>query len=235
MKVIVAKDQNQAGKKAFEVLKNSIENGAKVLGLATGSSPLPLYKEIIKSDLDFSEMTSVNLDEYVGLSHDNPQSYHYFMQENLFKYKPFKKSYVPEGLTDNPEKECENYNVILKENPVDLQVLGIGRNGHIAFNEPGTSFNSTTHVVKLTESTLEANARFFDNEDEVPRKAICMGISNIMSSKEILLLAFGENKADAIKGMVEGEVTEELPASVLQNHPNVTVIVDEAAASKLSK
>lgn len=233
MKVIVAENASELGKQAFKLLAEAVAGGAKTLGLATGSSPVELYQEIVASDLDFTDMTSINLDEYVGLAPDNVQSYHYFMQEHLFKFKPFKASYVPDGLAKDVQAECDRYNQLIKDNPIDLQVLGIGQNGHIAFNEPGTPFDSVTHEVALTDSTIQANSRFFDSIDEVPKSAICMGISNIMTAKEILLLAKGESKAKAIKAMVEGPVTTDIPASVLQKHPNVTVIADQAAASLL--
>ena len=207
--------------------------GAKTLGLATGSTPLAFYDEIRKSDLDFSDMTSVNLDEYVGLAADNDQSYHYFMQENLFRAKSFKESFLPNGLASDLQEETRRYDQVIAEHPIDFQILGIGHNGHIGFNEPGTSFDVTTHVVNLTEDTIKANSRFFDSIDDVPKQAISMGIQSIMQSKMIVLMAYGQGKADAIKQMIEGPVTEDLPASVLQKHPNVVVIVDEAAASAL--
>lgn len=235
MKVIVVKDKIIGGAKAFEIFNDGIKNGAKVLGLATGSSPLTLYSNMVNSGLNFENMISINLDEYVGLTPDNDQSYHYFMQKHLFDGKPFKKSYVPDGTTKDVAATCKEYDQIIKDNPIDIQLLGIGRNGHIAFNEPGTSFDSGTHEVKLTENTIKANSRFFDTIDEVPKSAICMGIADIMSAKKIVLLAFGEKKADAIKKTVEGPITEEVPASVLQKHPDVTIICDEAAAAKLDE
>lgn len=233
MKVIVAENASELGKQAFKLLAEAVAGGAKTLGLATGSSPVELYQEIVASDLDFTDMTSINLDEYVGLAPDNVQSYHYFMQEHLFKFKPFKASYVPDGLAKDVQAECDRYNQLIKDNPIDLQVLGIGQNGHIAFNEPGTPFDSVTHEVALTESTIQANSRFFDSIDEVPKSAICMGISNIMTAKEILLIAKGKNKAQAVKDMLEGPITEAVPASVLQKHPHVTVALDQDAASLL--
>lgn len=236
MKVIITSDKSNGSKKGFEIFEKSIANGAKVIGLATGSTPVALYQEWVKSDMDTNNLTSINLDEYVGLAPDNDQSYHYFMQKYLFNEKPFKKTYVPDGIKaiKDPEGASDDYNKIIAENPIDIQLLGIGRNGHIAFNEPGTSFDSVTHKVKLTDNTIKANSRFFDNIDDVPKTAICMGIANIMSAKEIVVMAFGDNKADAVAKMVEGPVTEDVPASVLQQHQNVTVIVDQAAASKLS-
>ncbi|MFR3684729.1 MAG: glucosamine-6-phosphate deaminase [Enterococcus sp.] len=233
MKVIRVKDANEGGKKAFEIIKDGMENGVKVLGLATGSTPETLYKEMTTSDLDFSDMTSVNLDEYVGLDGSDEQSYRFFMNDHLFNKKPFKESFVPNGKAEDLEAECKRYDGVIAEHPLDLQVLGIGRNGHIGFNEPGTPFDVTTHVVELTESTIEANKRYFDKVEDVPTHALSMGIGSIMQSKKILLMAFGTDKADAIKGMIDGEVTVDLPASVLQNHADVTVIIDEDAASKL--
>lgn len=233
MKIIRVQNQIEGGQVAFSFLKDEMAKGAKTLGLATGSTPLAFYDEIRKSDLDFSDMTSVNLDEYVGLAADNDQSYHYFMQENLFRAKSFKESFLPNGLASDLQEETRRYDQVIAEHPIDFQILGIGHNGHIGFNEPGTSFDVTTHVVNLTEDTIKANSRFFDSIDDVPKQAISMGIQSIMQSKMIVLMAYGQGKADAIKQMIEGPVTEDLPASVLQKHPNVVVIVDEAAASAL--
>lgn len=235
MKIIQVGNQVEGGKIAFDILKEKLAAGAKVLGLATGSSPIEFYKQVTASDLDFSELISVNLDEYVGLPADNNQSYHYFMKENLFNAKPFKHSYLPNGLAEDPEAETVAYNKILAENPVDLQILGVGRNGHIGFNEPGTDFDSETHVVDLQQSTIEANSRFFDSIEEVPTQALSMGIKNILAAKTIILFAYGKSKVDAIKGMVEGPITEEVPASVLQNHDDVIIIADEDALSGLEK
>lgn len=233
MKIITVKDAQAGGKVAFEILSEKLAAGAKVLGLATGSTPIPLYQEIVKSNLDFSDVTSINLDEYVGLPVENEQSYDYFMREHLFNAKPFKQSFLPNGLAEDLQEETKRYNAVIDSHPVDLQILGIGRNGHIGFNEPGTSFDITTHVVDLAQDTIQANSRFFDTIDDVPKQAISMGIASIMNSKTILLLAFGEEKSDAIAQMVNGPITEELPASVLQQHIDVIVIADEAAASKL--
>lgn len=233
MKVIRVNNQVEGGKKAFELLKAEMENGIKTLGLATGSTPLSFYNELVNSDLDFSEMTSINLDEYVGLAAENDQSYHHFMQENLFQYKPFKESFLPNGLATDLQAEAKHYDQIIAEHLIDFQILGIGRNGHIGFNEPGTPFDMTTHIVDLTQDTIEANSRFFDSMEEVPKQAISMGIHSIMQSKMVVLMAYGKDKADAINQMINGPISEALPASVLQNHQNVVVIVDEAAASEL--
>ncbi|AXR43009.1 glucosamine-6-phosphate deaminase [Pediococcus pentosaceus] len=234
MKVIIVKDNVEGGKEGYKLFADAKKNRATTFGLATGSTPITTYQEIIKSDLDFTDSISINLDEYVGLPEDSDQSYDYFMHENLFNAKPFKHSYLPNGRAADLEAEAKHYDQIIEDNPIDLQILGIGRNGHIGFNEPGTPADSTTHKVSLTQSTIDANARFFEHEEDVPRYAISMGLASIMKSKHILIEAYGEDKADAIKGMIEGPVTTDLPASVLQNHDNVTVIIDEAAASKLS-
>ncbi|UBH14985.1 glucosamine-6-phosphate deaminase [Macrococcus armenti] len=229
MEIIKVVNPQMGGKKAFELFKASIESGAETIGLATGSTPITFYEAVINSDIDLSHVTSVNLDEYVGLSRENKQSYAYFMNDQLFKYKKLKASYLPNGETDDIDKEISRYNDILARHPIDFQILGIGSNGHIGFNEPGTSFDSTTQLVQLAPSTIEANARFFDTIDEVPTEAISMGIANIMAAKRIVLIAYGETKAEAIYNTVYGSVTEQVPASILQRHPNVTIIVDEAA------
>lgn len=233
MEIIRVKDAAEGGKKAFELIQQGVENGAKVLGLATGSTPETLYAEMTASDVDFSNMTSVNLDEYVGLGGEDDQSYRHFMNAHLFDKKPFKETFVPNGKAEDLQAECKRYDEVIAEHPVDIQILGIGQNGHIGFNEPGSSFDGTTSVVDLTESTINANKRYFDKVEDVPTTAISMGIGSILKGKKIILMAFGPAKADAIQGMIEGPVTTDLPASALQNHPDVTVIVDEAAAANL--
>lgn len=233
MDVIRVKNADEGGKKAFEIIKDGIANGADTFGLATGSTPETMYSYMIESDMDFSDKVSVNLDEYVGLDGNNEQSYRFFMDQHLFNHKPFKKTYVPNGKAQDLDAECQRYDDIIAANPIDIQVLGIGQNGHIGFNEPGTSFEATTHVVELTESTVNANKRYFDKVEDVPTRALTMGIQSIMKSKKIILMAFGAAKADAVKGMIDGKVTEDLPASVLQKHDDVVVIIDEEAASKL--
>lgn len=233
MKIITVKNQLEGGKVCFELLEEALKNGANTLGLATGSSPITFYDEIVTSDLDFTQLSSINLDEYVGLSAEDDQSYHYFMNKHLFDKKPFKENFLPNGLAQNLEEEVRRYDQLIAEKEIDFQILGIGRNGHIGFNEPGTDFDSGTHLVELTQDTIEANSRFFDSIEEVPTQALSMGIASIMSAKQIVLVAFGKDKADAINKTVNGPVTEEVPASVLQNHPDVTIIVDEAAGSLL--
>lgn len=233
MEIFKVKNQEEGGALAFSLLKKAVDEGAKTLGLATGSSPLEFYKQIRESDIDLSEMTSINLDEYVGLDSENEQSYHYFMAEQLFNHKIFKAHYVPNGMAQDLQEAAKDYDRLIEEHPIDFQILGIGRNGHIGFNEPGTAFSTKTHVVDLDASTIEANARFFEDVSQVPRQAISMGIASIMSAKKIILMAYSSEKADAIYKTVHGPVTEEVPATVLQNHDNVVLIIDEAAASKL--
>ncbi len=211
-----------------------------VLGLATGSTPIGTYKELIDAynngDLDFSKVTSINLDEYKGLSADNDQSYRYFMNTNLFNHVNIDKAntYVPDGLEPDSKKACDDYNnIIATMGPVDLQLLGLGHNGHIGFNEPSDIFEKETHCVDLTESTIEANKRFFASEADVPRQAYTMGIGNIMSADKVLLIVNGKGKAEILKKVLYGPVTPEVPASILQLHKNVIVVADEEAASLL--
>ncbi len=234
MKILVTKNKEEASQKAFKLLQTDIINGAQVLGLATGSSPLGLYQKMTNSPVDYSNLISINLDEYVGLKPTDPQSYHYFMEHHLFTQKPFAKSFIPDGSNLNATKVINHYNQILATYPIDTQILGIGNNGHIGFNEPGTPFDSQTHKVKLTPATINANARFFTSSKDVPTEAYTMGIGSILQAKHIILLAFGEQKADSINKMVNGKITTAIPASALQQHPNVTVILDKQAASKLA-
>ena len=211
-----------------------------VLGLATGSTPVGAYQQLVewynKGDLSFAETRSVNLDEYVGLSPHHEQSYRYFMQSNLFDHIDIKpeNTNVPNGLAFDAEAECKRYNQVISDlGGIDLQLLGLGHNGHIAFNEPGDGFELETHTVDLTESTIEANKRFFASVDEVPRRAFTMGIKSIMRARSILLVVNGEAKADILCRALTGPVTPDVPASVLQLHPSVTVVGDAAALSKL--
>lgn len=211
-----------------------------VLGLATGSSPEGIYAQLVewykKGDLDFSQVTSVNLDEYRGLSGDNDQSYRYFMNTHLFDHVNIDKSrtFVPNGLEPDSEKACREYDAVVEATGgVDLQLLGIGHNGHIGFNEPAKEFCKNTQCVDLTESTIEANKRFFEKEEDVPRQAYTMGIGTIMRAKKILLVASGEGKADIIAKAFTGPITPEVPASILQLHNDVTVVCDKAAMSKI--
>jgi len=225
----------EASKEVFHEFDQALASGATTFGLATGSTPEDLYEYLTSSDLDFSNATALNLDEYFGLPANHPESYATFMDKHLFSKKPFKETFIPNGLATDVEAEIARYNALLDEHPIDLQILGIGQNAHIGFNEPGSSRDTKTQLVDLAESTIQANARFFDSVEDVPTQAFSMGLASIMKSKHILLLAFGESKAQAVKDMVEGPVTEEVPASLLQEHPNVTVYLDSAAASLLNK
>lgn len=237
MKVIIAKNVQELADEALKVMLEVVKSNPKaVLGLATGSSPIGLYKNMIKdcqeNGTSYADITTVNLDEYVGLGAESDQSYIYFMTENLFKGLDINMSNVnlPNGKADDMLAECARYTELLNNTRQDIQLLGIGSNGHIGFNEPNTPFDSTTHIVTLEEGTRKDNARFFASLDEVPTHAITMGIANIMNAKKILVVANGANKAKAVYEMVKGEVNEKCPASVLQRHSDVVLIVDEAAA-----
>ncbi len=211
-----------------------------VLGLATGSTPLGMYSELIniynKKEVNFENVKSFNLDEYYGLNKDNEQSYNYYMNENFFKHINIKPENIniPNGAAENIEEECVSYEKRIKEaGGIDIQVLGIGVNGHIGFNEPDVKFEAETHLVQLDEQTIESNARFFESREEVPTSAISMGIKTIMHSRKIILLANGKSKADAINKALNGKITPDVPASILQLHLDVTVILDKEAASLL--
>jgi glucosamine-6-phosphate deaminase len=242
MKIYKAKDYNDMSRKAANIISAQIIMKPDcVLGLATGSTPIGAYKQLVewyrKGDLDFSEVTTVNLDEYKGLNRENPQSYYYFMNENLFDHVNIDKSrtFLPDGMEADSEKACADYNAtIARVGGVDLQLLGLGHNGHIGFNEPGTAFEKETHCVDLTERTIQANTRFFQSETEVPRQAYTMGIKTIMSAQRILVVVSGEDKADTVRDAFFGPVTPAVPASILQLHNNVTIVADEAALSKVA-
>lgn len=205
-----------------------------VLGLATGSSPEGIYSQLIdwyrKGDIDFSEVTSINLDEYVGLKGDHPQSYRYFMQNKLFDHINIRpeNTFVPNGCAKDFDKECAEYDARIEEmGGIDLQLLGIGLDGHIGFNEPGDCFVKSTHVIDLHDSTIQANSRFFNNADEVPKQAVTMGMISIMQAKKILLVANGAAKKEILDKAFNGPITPEIPASILQLHPDITVIYSE--------
>ena len=240
MLLIEAKDYNDMSRKAANIISAQvIMKPHAVLGLATGSTPVGAYKQLVewynKGDLDFANVTSVNLDEYKGLSPENDQSYRYFMNTNLFNHVNINKerTFVPNGLEPDSEKACADYNAIIRSvGGVDMQLLGIGGNGHIGFNEPGEAFEKETHCVNLTESTIKANARFFASMDEVPKQAYTMGIKSIMAAKKILLVATGSAKADALYKSLYGPITPNVPASILQLHQDVTIIADEESLSK---
>lgn len=237
MNIIKAKNYEDMSKKAADYIIAKVRTTPRInLGLATGGTPLNTYKYLMndyqKKRTSYRQVTTFNLDEYIGLSPENPNSYHYYMKQNLFDHLniPSIETHLPNGLAENIEEECNLYEELIdKSGGIDLQILGIGSNGHIGFNEPGTSFQSTTHIITLTPSTRKANARFFRKLEEVPSKAITMGISTIMKSKEILLLASGKSKSSALKTLLTEEISEAFPASVLKHHPHVTIIADEEA------
>lgn len=239
MRIYAAKDYADLSRKAANIISAQvIMKPNAVLGLATGSTPVGAYRQLIewynKGDVDFFQISSVNLDEYEGLSGEHDQSYRYFMNHNFFDHINIKKenTNVPNGLAPDAEAECRRYNHVIKSlGGIDLQLLGIGGNGHIGFNEPGAAFEKETHLVTLTEQTRESNARFFAGLDEVPTHAFTMGIKSIMSAKKILLLATGENKAKALYDSFFGPVTPGVPASILQLHNDCTIIADEEALS----
>ena len=241
MKIIFAKDYEELSKKAAEEMLAVIRITPKaVLGLATGTTPLGLYARLIEdhkiNGTDYRHIRTVNLDEYKGLPASHEQSYAYFMRHNLFEGLGIapEQTNIENGMAEDEAEECARYDALLDAMPRDIQLLGLGSNGHIAFNEPKTPFGSGTHVVSLAESTIKDNARLFASQDEVPRKAFTMGIRHIMQAKRILILASGANKAEAVFRMAKGPVTEDVPASVLQLHPDCTLIVDEAAAARLA-
>ena len=243
MKLIKSKNYEEMCAKVARIFAAQITlKPDSVLGLATGSTPIGMYQELVRKynedRVDFGKVRTVNLDEYIGLSGDNDQSYRYFMNHNLFDHVNIDKSqtFVPNGLAADPEAECKNYEkIVAGMGGVDIQLLGIGNNGHIGFNEPCDEFPECTHVVDLTESTIEANARFFASMDDVPKQAISMGIGTIMKAKKIVLLANGAKKAQTIYDTVYGPITPKVPASILRLHPDVTIFVDEEAGALLKK
>lgn len=242
MRLHVVNDYNQMSSKAASIVASQIIlQPDTVLGLATGATPLGMYQNLVNlyqdGMVDFSEVVTFNLDEYLGLESNHPQSYNYYMFHNFFAHVniPAEKIHIPQGKCADVCKTCRQYDQeIAKYEGIDLQVLGIGNNGHIGFNEPNYILKTETHLVKLTEETIEANSRFFNSSKEVPREAISMGMGSIMQAKRILLLASGESKAQAIARTISGEITTEVPASLLQLHPNLTIIVDQQAAKLLN-
>lgn len=240
MEIIITDNYDLMSEEAFKLVKNLVRsNPNSVLGLATGSTPLGLYK-LMSDDYNYNgtsykNIKTVNLDEYVGLGKDNVQSYAYFMNKYLFKNIDINlnNTYIENGLAIDKEKECKRYNNLLNELKQDIQILGIGSNGHIAFNEPFTSFDSVVHVVKLAESTIKDNSRLFNSIDEVPRYAFTMGLKNIMNAKKIIIMASGVNKAKAVYELVHGKITEEVPCTILRNHKDCILICDKEAGSLL--
>lgn len=240
MNVIITANYERLSEEAAKFLIETVKhNPYAVLGLATGTTPLGLYKRLIadhkENGTSYKHIRAVNLDEYKGLPKDHPQSYAYFMRKNLFDHIDIdlNNTYIENGMAEDDQAECKRYDEILEKYPRDIQLLGLGSNGHIAFNEPNTSFDSTTHVVTLAESTVRDNARLFEDISEVPRKAYTMGLKSIMQAKKIIVLANGLNKAEIVSKLMYGSPSEELPASILYNHKDCTVILDEEAASKL--
>lgn len=239
MKLIITENYDELSKRASKIIADEITRKTNaVLGLATGSTPIGTYKELVRlhkeQNLDFSKLVTFNLDEYYGLTPDNPQSYHYFMHENLFDHVNVdpKNIHIPDGTATDIESYCKQYDEeIEKYGGIDLQLLGIGPNGHIGFNEPDEKLMLNTHITDLTEETIKANSRFFDSIDEVPKKAITMGIGSIMRAKKILLLANGKGKAEIMAQLLnESVVSTKIPASLLMLHPDVTIIIDKEAA-----
>lgn len=243
MKIIKTLNYNEMSKKAANIIAaQMILKPDSVLGFATGSSPVGTYKELVKKneagEIDFSEITTVNLDEYRGLPKDNDQSYDYFMNDNLFNHVNIDKAntYLPNGMAEDPAKECERYEALIRKlGGIDLQLLGIGHNGHIGFNEPSDQFEKATYCVSLTDRTIDANKRFFASADDVPRQAYTMGIGTIMSARKIVVVVSGKDKADAVKKCITGPITPCVPGSVLQLHPDVTIICDADAYSEMEK
>ncbi|MGB2997154.1 MAG: glucosamine-6-phosphate deaminase [Phycisphaerae bacterium] len=241
MEVVICKTYDDLSARAAKVVADLVRRKPQaVLGFATGSSPLGLYKELIRmhgeEGLDFSGITTFNLDEYAGLSGDHPQSYWYFMHENLFNHINLRKEaiHVPSGTEADHVASCEKYERQIEEaGGIDLQILGIGSDGHIAFNEPGSSLGSRTRLVTLTEETISDNSRFFEKKEDVPRHAISMGVGTILEARRCVMLANGKNKAEAVAAAVEGPITSMITASALQLHPDTICFVDEAAAGKL--
>ena len=241
MQIYRAKDYEDMSKKAANIIASQIVlKPGCVLGLATGSTPIGAYKNLVEKyeqgDLDFSQVTTVNLDEYKGLPRENDQSYYYFMHDNLFDHVNVKpeNTHLPDGTKEDSDEECARYEELIRTlGGQDLQLLGLGHNGHIGFNEPDAIFEKATHCVDLQESTIEANKRFFASADDVPKQAYTMGIGTIMKAKKILLVASGKDKAEIVKKAFFGPVVPQVPASILQFHPDVTIVVDEDAASLL--
>ena len=241
MRIYLSEDYKAMSRRAANIISAQvITKPDSVLGLATGGTPVGAYQQLVewykKGDLSFAEIKTVNLDEYLGLSPHHEQSYRYFMQVNLFDHIDIKpeNTHVLNGLAKDPQAECAAYNQLIRDlGGIDLQLLGMGHNGHIAFNEPGDDFGLETHVVTLTDRTIDANTRFFESRDEVPRHALSMGIKNIMQARRILIVVSGEEKAETVCKAFAGPVTKDVPASVLQLHPDVTLVGYRAALSKL--
>lgn len=241
MKIIRAKDYTEMSRKAANIISAQVIMKPNcVLGLATGGTPLGTYAQLIewyrKGDLDFAEVTTVNLDEYRGISKENPQSYWYFMHQNFFDHINIQPArvHLPDGANLDAQAVCKGYDSVIHElGGIDLQLLGLGRDGHIGFNEPNVAFELGTHCVELTESTIEANKRFFESKEDVPREAYTMGIKSIMQARKILMVVNGADKADVVEKAFFGPVTPEVPASILQMHPDFILVLDQEAAAQI--
>jgi glucosamine-6-phosphate deaminase len=240
MKLVICKNYDEVSQEAANVVARLVKENPKcVLGLPTGSTPLGLYRRLIEmhqnGELDFSGVTTFNLDEYYPISKNNPQSYHFFMYDNFFNHINIKKEnvHILNGEAADPDKECENYErLIEKSGGIDLQVLGIGQNGHIGFNEPDKSLKSTTHLTYLTQNTIDANSRFFENKDEVPKRSLTMGIGSILKAKSIIVLASGKGKANAVCELLKGDITTQNPSTILNAHGNVALFADSEALAR---
>ncbi|WJY26166.1 MULTISPECIES: glucosamine-6-phosphate deaminase [Sporosarcina] len=227
VRTITVESKEQGAEEICKIVRNELEAGRlHVLGLATGSTMEPVYEKMAASDMDFTDVTAFNLDEYIGIPADHKNSYAYYMNDLLFSKKPFKETHIENGMAEDLDAECVRYETLLKENPLDIQFLGIGENGHIAFNEPGTSPESVTHVVELTQSTIDVNSQYFSEDETMPTTALTMGISSIMQAKKLIVAAFGEKKRAALEKLFAGKVTTEWPVTYLLEHPDVTVVTD---------
>jgi len=241
MNIVIANNYQEISIQAARLVADQITNKKNtVLGLASGQTPIGMYQELInmfkRGKIDFSEVVTFNLDEYYGLAPEHPQSYYYYMWNTLFKHINIKKEniYLLNGMPENIKQECNQYEYLIQKNGgIDLQILGIGDNGHLGFNEPAIGLNSKTHLVNLSEETIQANSHYFNNIQEIPKQAITMGIGTIMKAKKIVLLASGRKKSHAIEKTINGPVSTEVPATILQLHPDVKLLIDKEAASQL--
>ena len=241
MNVVIVKNYHELSVQATQLVADQVANKKNtVLGLASGQTPIGMYQELInmfkRGKIDFSEVVTFNLDEYYGLAPEHPQSYYYYMWNTLFKHINIKKEniYLLNGMPENIKQECNQYEYLIQKNGgIDLQILGIGDNGHLGFNEPAIGLNSKTHLVNLSEETIQANSHYFNNIQEIPKQAITMGIGTIMKAKKIVLLASGRKKSHTIEKTINGPVSTEVPATILQLHPDVKLLIDKEAASQL--
>lgn len=234
MNIQIFANKEEASQQAFILIKEALDQNKLNFGMMTGESPKLFYQMLRESDLDFTQANSINLDEFYGLGEEDEHSYHYYMEKHLFKFKQFNQTFIPNGKNYNLIDEIDRYEQILADYPRDIQMLGIGVNGHIGFNEPGESFNSTTHLTRLAETTIGTYQNYFKGLERPPEYAYSMGIKSIMDADQIILLAFGAHKAKAVRDMIEGPVTRKVPASILQNHPNTVILLDREASRLLN-